>query len=95
MYWTKASVLDQLKELILLEEFKNCVPDRGVYLNEQKVTSLAEVATLADELALTRRTVFTPLCYPEKSILIPPRLLGRLLCLPRLWKNESVSIAMK
>ncbi len=49
----------QLRELVLLEEFKKCLPERIVmYLNEQKVVSLAEAAVLADEFALTHESVF-------------------------------------
>lgn len=52
--------LDQHKEFILLEVFKNCVPDCVVvYKFEQKVASLSEAATLADKYMLTHKTVFT------------------------------------
>lgn len=38
---SKVTQFDQLRELVLLEEFKNCLPDKIVlYLNEQKVISL-------------------------------------------------------
>lgn len=48
-------------------EFKNCVPDRVmVYLNEHKVASLTEAATLADGFILTHRTEFTPTPLPHK-----------------------------
>lgn len=48
-------------ELMLLEEFKNCLPDRIiVYLNEQKVCTLKAAAVAADEFALTHKTVFVP-----------------------------------
>lgn len=37
----KADDCASMRELILLEEFKNCVPERTVvYLNEQKVSTL-------------------------------------------------------
>ena len=50
--------LELLRELILLEEFKNCVPEViTTYLNEQKVNTLAEAAVLADEFALTHRNM--------------------------------------
>ncbi|XP_076851553.1 uncharacterized protein LOC143502752 [Brachyhypopomus gauderio] len=53
------TTLDQLKELVLLEEFKNCLPEKMVvYLNEQKVVNLSSAATLADEFVLTHKTVF-------------------------------------
>uniref|UniRef100_A0A671WFH3 Gypsy retrotransposon integrase-like protein 1 n=1 Tax=Sparus aurata TaxID=8175 RepID=A0A671WFH3_SPAAU len=55
----KADDLKSVRELMLLEEFKNCLPDRiVVYLNEQKVASLQQAAYLADEFALTHKPVF-------------------------------------
>ena len=46
----KANDFNSLRELILLEEFKKCLPDRiVVYLSEQKVSSLSSAAVLADE----------------------------------------------
>ncbi|CAI5663468.1 uncharacterized protein LOC102079919 [Oreochromis niloticus] len=61
--WLQASKvkdLEGLKELILLEEFKKCLPDQVViYLNEQKVTSLAKAAVMADEFTLTHKTIFS------------------------------------
>lgn len=60
--WITASkVLDYncLRELILLEEFKNGLPERMVvHLNEQKVSTLKEAAVIADEFVLTHKTVF-------------------------------------
>lgn len=62
--WCQASKTKnfaQLRELVLLEEFKKCLPERiVVYLNEQKVVSLSEAAVLADEFALTHKSVFVP-----------------------------------
>ena len=56
---SKATDLGSLRELMLLEEFKNCVPERTVvYLNEQKVTTLQGAAVLAEEFALTHKSVF-------------------------------------
>lgn len=47
------------QELILLEEFKNCLPDRIViYLKGQKVLSLAEATVMADEFAVTHKSIF-------------------------------------
>ena len=55
----KADDVGSMRELMLLEEFKNCVPERTViYLNEQKVSTLGQAATLADEFALTHKSVF-------------------------------------
>ncbi len=56
---SKITTLEQLKELILVEEFKNCVSENiVVYLNEQKASSLSEAAVFADEFVLTHKVVF-------------------------------------
>ena len=66
--WCVASKVNDfasMRELILLEEFKKCVPERCVmYLNEKKVSSLSEGAVLADEYVLTHKDVFVPPCDP-------------------------------
>ena len=50
----------EMRELILLEEFKKCLPERiVVYLNEQKETSVTKAAVLADEFILTHKSVFS------------------------------------
>ena len=50
---------ESLRELVLLEDFKNCLPDRlAVYLNECKVTTLSQAAVLADEFVLTHKSSF-------------------------------------
>uniref|UniRef100_A0A3Q4GPI4 SCAN box domain-containing protein n=1 Tax=Neolamprologus brichardi TaxID=32507 RepID=A0A3Q4GPI4_NEOBR len=55
----KVKTVEELKTLILLEEFKKCLPERIVtYLNEQKVSSLTNAALLADEFVLTHKSVF-------------------------------------
>ncbi len=55
----KVTKFDQLRELILLEEFKKCLPEKiVVYLNEQKVETLSKAAVCADEFVLTHRAVF-------------------------------------
>ena len=47
--------------MLLVEEFKRCLPDRiVVYLNEQKVSSLSCAAVLADEYVLTHKISFGP-----------------------------------
>nr|XP_040019042.1 uncharacterized protein LOC120809370 isoform X2 [Gasterosteus aculeatus aculeatus] len=60
--WTKACKVtdyNSLRELLLIEEFKNCVPERtALYLNEQKVSTVQQAAVLADEYALMHKTVF-------------------------------------
>lgn len=56
----KAADYGSLRELVLLEEFKCCVPERVVvYLNEQKVSSLSQAAVMADEFVLTHKSVFS------------------------------------
>lgn len=43
-----------MRELILVEDFKKCLPEHiVVYLNEQKASALSEVAVLADEYVST------------------------------------------
>ena len=55
--WCAAKEVDsraKLRELILLEEFKNCLPGAvSTYLSERQVDTLHEAAVLADEFALT------------------------------------------
>uniref|UniRef100_A0A3B1J0P6 Gypsy retrotransposon integrase-like protein 1 n=1 Tax=Astyanax mexicanus TaxID=7994 RepID=A0A3B1J0P6_ASTMX len=62
----KATDFASLRKLILLEEFKNCLPEQVVtYLNEHKVSSLSEGAVLADEYILTHKISFKPVkVYP-------------------------------
>ncbi len=56
---SKTTTFEQLQELILLEDFKTCLPEGVVvHLNERKVTSLLDAAVLADEFVLTHRNVF-------------------------------------
>lgn len=48
-----------VRELMLLEEFENCLPEQtATYLNEQKVATLQQAAKLADEFTLTNKAVF-------------------------------------
>ncbi len=60
--WIKACKVadyNSLGELMLIEEFKNCVPERtALYLNEQKVSTIQQAAVLADEYTLMHKTVF-------------------------------------
>ncbi len=56
----KVTTLEQLRELILLEDFKNSLPEKIViYLNEQKVSTLTGAAVFSDEFVLTHRVVFS------------------------------------
>ncbi len=60
--WIKACKVtdyNSLRELLLNEEFKNCVPERtALYLNEQKFSTVQQAAVLADEYALMHKPVF-------------------------------------
>ena len=52
---------EKLKELVILEEFKNKVQtDIKAYLDEQKVNELEKAAVLADDFALTHKHKFSP-----------------------------------
>lgn len=52
---SKAEDFTTLRELVLLEDFKQCLPERMVlYLNEQKVTALPHAAVLADEFVFPK-----------------------------------------
>ncbi len=69
----KACDFESLRELILLEDFKKCLPERiVVYINEQKVTKLSSAAVLADKFVLTHRTVFSS-SSDEKFRQLPAR----------------------
>lgn len=48
---------DNLRDLIILEQFKNSVPFRiATYLTEQQVKNVSDAATMADQFVLTHRT---------------------------------------
>uniref|UniRef100_A0A8W8MZ15 Integrase catalytic domain-containing protein n=1 Tax=Magallana gigas TaxID=29159 RepID=A0A8W8MZ15_MAGGI len=54
------SNFEKLKQIILIEEFKNCIhPEIRTYLDEQKVENLEQAATAADDYALTHKGSFT------------------------------------
>uniref|UniRef100_UPI00358F9C77 uncharacterized protein n=1 Tax=Myxine glutinosa TaxID=7769 RepID=UPI00358F9C77 len=56
-----------LRQLILVEEFKQCVhEDIKVHLEEKKVPELYEGATLADDYALTHRMGFHKPNFPRR-----------------------------
>lgn len=58
---SKVSDFGKLRELLLLEDFKNSLSDRiVVHLNDQKVTTLSEAAVCADEFVLTHKNNFLP-----------------------------------
>lgn len=56
----KACDFESVRELILLEDFKKCLPECiVVYINEQKVSKLSSAAVLVDEFVMTHRTIFS------------------------------------
>lgn len=58
---SKESTFESLRELFLLEDFKNCLPEHIiVYLNEQ-------AAVLADEFALTHKAALMRENVPRQS----------------------------
>ncbi|KAF7221269.1 putative LOC107384440-like protein, partial [Nothobranchius furzeri] len=74
---SKVTTISELKELILLEEFKRCLPERIVlYLNEQKVTTLSAAAILADEFALTHCVKVENRVRHERHYAVKPRTPG-------------------
>ena len=49
----------RLRQLVLIEEFKNCLPtELKTYVDEQKVENLHQAAVLADDYALTHKPLF-------------------------------------
>lgn len=49
----------KLRDFILLEEFRNCLPDKiATSITEQKVSTVSEAAVLADEFVLTHKDMF-------------------------------------
>lgn len=63
---------DSLSELMVLEQFKNCLPQRvATYVNEQKPKTVHKAAELADDFVLTHKgaigEIFPPRFRPENS----------------------------
>ncbi|XP_061190377.1 uncharacterized protein LOC133198276 [Saccostrea echinata] len=53
------SDFERLKQVILIEKFKNCIHSEiRTYLDEQKVETLEQAATAADDYALTHKVSF-------------------------------------
>ena len=51
---------NKLRQIILLEEFKSCLPPHlKTYLDERKVDNLNEAAILADDYSLTHKSTFS------------------------------------
>jgi len=54
-----ADDFQKLRQLVLVEEFKACVPANiKTYIDEQKATTLYQAAILADDYSLTHRNAF-------------------------------------
>ncbi|KAJ8381125.1 hypothetical protein SKAU_G00019030 [Synaphobranchus kaupii] len=65
---------EQLRDLMIMEEFKNCLPERvATYLNEQKVTQVAKVAVLADKFSLTHASLSVGKPPPRHNDVTPRR----------------------
>ncbi|XP_065917657.1 uncharacterized protein [Dysidea avara] len=72
---------DKLKQLVLLEEFKGCVPVKvKTYLEEQKVEELQRAATLADDYKLTHQSTSSA---PEHKSDTTPKFKGTTAVPPR------------
>lgn len=69
--WCSSSdvkTFDKLCDLVVLEQFKQSVPDYiATYINEHKVTCPSEAAVLADEYVLTHKRIFGERYNRDKS----------------------------
>lgn len=64
----KADDVPSVRELILLEEFKNCLPERtAIYLGEQKIASVQQAAIFADEFTLLHKATFNKRDAPPRE----------------------------
>ena len=71
--WLKSNEVDKnfdkLKQLILLEEFKNCIhPEIKTYLEEHKINTLQVAATRADDYSLTHKLSVKSTSYDNKIL---------------------------
>ncbi|XP_035851648.1 uncharacterized protein LOC118493913 [Sander lucioperca] len=89
--WCQAcnvKTMAEIRELILLEEFKKCLPERiVVYLNEQKESSVTKAAVLADELILTHKSVFS---VPARGTHVMPERRNRS---PKMMRKNTSPVA--
>ena len=59
---------EALRQLILLEEFKRCIPkEMKMYLEEVKVKVLEVATVIADDYSLTHKSVFHKPAYSKKN----------------------------
>lgn len=64
---------EALCELMLLEDFKNALPEKMlIFLNEQRVTTLSKATILADEFVLTHKNVFISSSRTDKITMFRP-----------------------
>lgn len=62
------STFEGLSNLIVLEQFKNIIPERvAMFVNEHKVMTAAEAAVLADEYVLIHKTAGDSFCKKQNS----------------------------
>ncbi len=65
----KITTLEDLQELMLLEDFKNSLPESiVVHLNQQKVSKLCDAAILPDEFVLMHKNRIFPYAHSKSSI---------------------------
>ena len=63
-----AKDFEKLRQLILLEEFKSCLPSNiKTYVDEQMADSLQQAAVLADDYSLTHQGTFSPSGGPHNK----------------------------
>lgn len=66
----KAENKDQIRQLILIEDFKNCLPTAlSTYINEQKADTLQKAATLADDFVLMHKVMYRE--KPREKVPMP------------------------
>ena len=64
---------NKLRQIILLEEFKSCLPPHlKTYLDERKVDKLNDAAVLADDYSLTHKNTFS-----KPDVAITSNLVGK------------------
>ena len=62
--------LESLRQLILMEEFKRCIPKEiKLHLEEIKVDEIEKASVVADDYALTHKVVFSKSSYSKKGSL--------------------------
>lgn len=68
----EVNALPEFRKLILMEEFKYCLPENiVVYLSEQKVDTLFKAAVLAYGFVLAHCVVFPSVCREHTPSVIP------------------------